>query len=70
MDKLEMNTLQQFKLLDAVELSAVMETMKAMAAGKSDAEALEAGNAVLVAGGRKPLDIAEVRRNAERIRSA
>lgn len=61
---------QRIRKLDATELGATMATMKALAESKSEVEALEAGNAVLVAGGRKPLDIAEIRRNAERIRSA
>ena len=61
---------RDIRKLDAAELGATVATMKAMAEGKSDVEALEAGNAVLVAAGRKPLDIEEVRRNAERVRSA
>lgn len=56
--------------LDATELGATAATMKAMAEGKSDIKALEAGNAVLIAGGRKPLDITEILRNAASLRSA
>ena len=48
---------QSIHKLDATELSATMATMKAMAEGKSNAEAIEAGNAVLVAGGRKPISV-------------
>lgn len=61
---------KKIRKLDATELGATVATMKAIAEGKNEAEALEVGNAVLVAGGRKPLDITEVRRNAERIRRA
>lgn len=61
---------QSIRKLDAIEFGATVSTTEAMAKGKSDVEALEAGNAVLIAGGRKPLDIAEVRRNAASLQSA
>lgn len=61
---------QSIRKLDAIELGATAATMRAMAEGKSDIEALEAGNAVLIAGGRKPLDITEILRNAASLRSA
>ncbi len=61
---------QRIRKLDATELGATMATLKAMTEGKSDDEAIEAGNAVLVAGGHKPLDISEVRRNAASLQSA
>lgn len=68
--KIESEIAEKIGRLDAVGLSATLATMKAMAAGKSNAEAIEAGNAVLVAAGRKPLNVEDVRRNAAAARGA
>ena len=68
--KIESEIAEKIGRLDAVGLSATLATMKAMAAGKSNTEAIEAGNAVLVAAGRKPLDIEAVRKNAADVRGA
>lgn len=69
-EKVEREFIEGIKSLDAVEFSAILATMKAMAASKSNAEAIEAGNAVLVAAGRKPLDVEDVRGNAAAARGA
>ena len=68
--RVEREFIEGIKSLDAVEFNAILATMKAMAAGKSNAEAIEAGNAVLVAAGRKPLNVEDVRRNAAAARGA
>lgn len=68
--KIESEIVEDIERLDSVGLSAILTTMRAMAAGKSNAEAIEAGNAVLVAAGRKPLNVEDVRRNAAAARGA
>lgn len=68
--KVESEIAEKIGRLDSVGLSAILTTMRAMAAGKSNAEAIEAGNAVLVAAGRKPLNVEDVRRNAAAARGA
>lgn len=68
--KIESEVAEKIGRLDSVGLSAILTTMRAMAADKSNAEAIEAGNAVLVAAGRKPLNVEDVRRNATAARGA
>lgn len=49
------------KSLDAVQLQAVLTTMRALAAGAESAAALEAGNAILTAGGYPPVSVSIAR---------
>ncbi len=44
-----------FRPLGAVEIEAVLITMKAMISGATNAQALAAGDDVLIAHGRKPV---------------
>lgn len=46
---------QLLQKMDSVELTAAVATMQAMAAGKTDAEAISVGNAILIESGRKPV---------------
>lgn len=68
--KINREIMSNIRKLSANEINATLATMKALAAGKSDEEAIAAGNAVLVGAGLKPVNIEDVRRNAEEMRSA
>lgn len=48
---------QLLKKTDSVGLAAAVVTMRAMAAGKTSAEAVSAGNAILIEAGRKPVPL-------------
>lgn len=50
----------RFARLDEVNQMVALATLRALAVGASPEEAIEAGNAILVANGRKPIDPADL----------
>lgn len=58
--KLDQEIIRLVKKADAVTVRAVLTIAETMIAGGDDRTALESGNAILIAMGRKPLNVDDI----------
>ncbi len=65
---LDEEILRLMKKLDTVAINAAKATLEAMLSGADNLAAIEAGNAVYIAAGRKPLSVDDVLAKMDEVR--